>query len=464
MKKIIFVFLLCIFFLIPKSVIAIENPLETNNNRYGIHILDDKDLNDASTLVNSSGGDWGYITMVIRKDERDIKRWQRTFDNMRRLHLIPIIRIASIQKDNGWEKISNDDIDSWVYFFNSLNWVIKNRYLIIGNEVNHADEWGGEIKPDEYANTLCNYYQKLKFASEDFYIIHAGLDASAPNDKTHMDEEKFIKEELKSRSDLFSCFDGWSSHSYPNPNFSGSEFASGRGSIKTYLWEQELLKGLGLNREIPIFITETGWIRRNPEIVAKKTKFAFENVWKEKNIVAITPFVLNYTEPPFDVFSWKDNNGGYYPSYNEIKSIKKNRGTPIQEEKGEIRFAIIPKISKSGSMVSAALLAINKGQSIWEKGKTNILIITNDGNSYVSDINNTLEPSKTEMVSFRLNIPEEANVVRGKIYISSNDKKISSDYNFEILTIKPISKKENIFTYIKNTIEAWITKREIMVK
>jgi hypothetical protein len=470
MKKCLFLLLAIVFLFLPKQTLAFENPLNSQNNSFGIHILDDSDMNDAATLVNSSGGDWGYVTLVIRKDERDIKRWQRTFDNMRKLHLIPIIRIASVQKNNGWEKIANEDIESWVFFLNSLNWVTKNRYLIIGNEVNHADEWGGEIKPDEYANILCNFYQQLNKASDDFFVIHAGFDASAPNDRLHMDEEKYLKEEIKIRSDLFSCFNGWSSHSYPNPNFAGLETASGRGTVKTYLWEEDLLKSLGKKQEIPIFITETGWAINpknkllTPEIIAKKLKYAFENIWKEKNIVAVTPFVIKYTEPPFNVFSWKDQSGIFYPVYGEIKNLPKTKGKPVQVEKGEIKFALIPKVSKSGTLVSSALVATNKGQSIWEPEATNIVIIPENGDSYHNAIFTQLEPGKTEIISFRLSIPDNSSIVRGKIFLESNEKKISSDYNFEILTIKPKAKNETIFSYIKNTLEAWITKKDNVVK
>jgi hypothetical protein len=58
---------------------------------------------------------------------------------------------------------------------------------------------------------------------------------------------------------IFKKIDGWGSHSYPNPNFSGSPIDTHRASIKGYQKELEFLKnnfGVG---EIPIIITETGW-------------------------------------------------------------------------------------------------------------------------------------------------------------------------------------------------------------
>jgi hypothetical protein len=170
----IFIILVSGLTCLPGYTFAIENPSARPNNIYGIHILDENDLEDAAKLVNSSGGDWGYVTLVIRKDERDSQRWQKTFDKMRRLHLIPIVRIATIQVNSHWEKPVQGEIDGWVSFLNSLNWVIKNRYVIIGNEPNHAAEWGNELNPQEYADYLSTLSEKLKNESGDFFILPAG--------------------------------------------------------------------------------------------------------------------------------------------------------------------------------------------------------------------------------------------------------------------------------------------------
>jgi len=51
---------LAVNLLLPLKVSAIENPIARPNNFFGIHILDENDLDDAAKLINSSGGDWGY--------------------------------------------------------------------------------------------------------------------------------------------------------------------------------------------------------------------------------------------------------------------------------------------------------------------------------------------------------------------------------------------------------------------
>jgi len=79
----IYVILLLLFSLFTRPVYAIYEPTSVPNNQYGIHIADFNDLPDVSPLVNSSGGDWGYVTLVSTDGDRDIGRWQSLFDEMR---------------------------------------------------------------------------------------------------------------------------------------------------------------------------------------------------------------------------------------------------------------------------------------------------------------------------------------------------------------------------------------------
>src|SRR4030042_3931685 len=165
MRKILFSFLFLLLSIFPKSLSAIETSVAVDNNKFGIHILNESDQEDASRLVNSSGGDWGYMTIVIREDERDTAKWQRIFDKARRLHLIPIIRLATTQNGENWTKPDPNDITSWINFLDSLNWVIKNRYIVIGNEPNHATEWGGEVDPIGYGEYFSNLSKSLKVSN-----------------------------------------------------------------------------------------------------------------------------------------------------------------------------------------------------------------------------------------------------------------------------------------------------------
>ncbi len=324
--------------LLPNQTRAIYDPLSVPNNRFGIHIVDENDLEDAASLVNSSGGDWGYVKLVIRENDRNLDKWQAIFNKMRRLHLIPIIRLATRIESGRWIKPRIEDIKSWLDFLTRLNWVSENRYVILFNEPNHAKEWGDEIKPDEYAFFVKEFSTRLKERSSDFFVLPAGLDASATNTSETMDEEEFLRRMYQADKQIFSYFDGWTSHSYPNPDFSASPLKSGRGSLKTYLWELSLLANYGFYPD-KIFITETGWAHNedknngllSPATVADYYLTAFTQSWNDSRIVAITPFLLNYQDEPFGKFSWKKfQSEEYYPMYETIRLLPKNRGAPKQ--------------------------------------------------------------------------------------------------------------------------------------
>jgi len=430
----IFIFIFQIIF--TNSIHAIYEPTKVTNNHYGIHIIDTLDLEDAAKLVNSSGGDWGYVTFVIRKDERDTKRWQEVFNKARKLHLIPIVRIATRFENKNWEKPSIDEIDGWVSFLNSLNWVIQNRYVVLGNEPNHAAEWGGNVNPYEYANYLSTFSERLKEKSEDFFILPAGLDASAPNSRTTMEESLFIKKMVEADPNVFTYIDGWTSHSYPNPGFSGSENAYGKGTVRTYEWELNFLKTLGINKELPVFITETGWVHEldkeskvntSIEKVTHKLEYSFKNVWNDKKIVAVTPFVLSYYDSPFDEFSWKDKNGNYYDIYNRIQSIPKIKGQPTQITKGQIEMAFIPPLVRFKKDFKGFVVAKNIGQSVWEPGivVTN-LFSPNDDLILENTQNKNIEPYQSGILTFNVknNHPVGFNIFAVSLF--SQNKNISN--------------------------------------
>src|SRR3989344_1245178 len=113
--KIFFIFLsfFVILFSSVKKTFAISDPISVPNNKFGIHITGENDLDSAYKLVNSNGGDWGYVTIVITEAERDRDRWQKVFDQMRRFHIIPIVRLATKAKGPVWEKPQEAEINNW---------------------------------------------------------------------------------------------------------------------------------------------------------------------------------------------------------------------------------------------------------------------------------------------------------------------------------------------------------------
>ncbi|MCL5019205.1 MAG: hypothetical protein M1426_01845, partial [Patescibacteria group bacterium] len=241
------------------------------------------------------------------------------------------------------------------------------------------------------AKTLDRTITALKNKNQDFFVLNGGLDASAPSVMPEHEEELFFMKGMNEAvPGIFEKLDGWVSHSYPNPEFAGSPSASGRGTVRTYLWELSQLRDLGVNKDLPIFITETGWKHAeginylsylpSAERVADYYQNAFGNAWNTNRIVAVTPFLLNYQEIPFDHFSFKritgerqsekilgveNPNPDYYPMYQAIQALQKTAGTPVQENKAELTKGEIFSSVVSGQNYRISLTFKNTGQSIW---------------------------------------------------------------------------------------------------
>lgn len=451
MRRILFlVFFLLFTLAFTTKALAIENPISVSNNKFGIHITDLADLEDAAKLVNSSGGDWGYVTFVIQKTDRNEKFWQTIFDKCRRLHLIPIVRIATRPRGDVWEKPSLGDIDGWVSFLNSLNWVIKNRYVVIGNEPNHAKEWGGEINPEEYTDYLISFSYKLRAKSVDFFILPAGLDSSAPNGKETMDEYLFLKRMYTKNNNFLSYIEGWTSHSYPNPAFSASENDTGRTSIRSFYWERLILKEFGLKNDLPVFITETGWTHKvtpddkkllDPNLLGEKYKNAFANAWNDQDIVAVTPFVLTYKEQPFIQFSWRDANNSFYSFYKDVSSINKTAGKPIQIDKAEITAFYVFPYQLSGTSYSGLFLVKNVGQTIWNIGDFSLHSKDGVNPSISSSSFSELEPGNIGLISFRGISGDVSESKLHTVILYRNNLPISHEYTFHLITISPFKMK-----------------------
>jgi len=157
----------------------------------------------------------------------------------------------------------------------------------------------------------------------------------------------FMREMEEAVPGIFQRLDGWASHPYPQPNFSGSPRATGRWSIRAYESELNYLHNeLDVTKELPVFITETGWAHDagrvfdpsflSLEQVADNIEQAFEEVWlPDDKVMAVAPFTIWY-ESPGDHFAWVDSRWVPYEQYERIKSMEKVEGNPESLEKGVI--------------------------------------------------------------------------------------------------------------------------------
>lgn len=477
-KKLLFMFIFMVFVI--KPVFADE----AKNNKFGIHLAQPhlEDLVKAKLLLNSTGGDWGYVTLVMQENDRNKDKWQEIFDKMREYHLISLVRIATQPEGNSWRRPTKEDADSWVEFLDSLNWVVKNRYVILFNEPNHATEWGSSVDAKNYADTMLLFAQKLKQKNPDFFVMLAGLDASAPQAlPSYQDESSFLQQVFNSETiqQWNTVLSGLASHSYPNPGFSGIPYGFGRGTVRTYQWELDLLKQLGI-KDMPVFITETGWVRGDESQVADNYKIAFENVWlPDGRVVAVTPFVFDYQGDPFLSFSWKlpsiqaSETHEFYQQFYTVQGITKEKGNPAQVEKGDI-LVDLPSELVAHSNFHFSLKLKNTGQALWDKQSGyQLSIISSQGppfEYFFSEVRR-IQPFKEEELDMYVKTNGTLGKRKATIALMKNEETIlsSKEWAFEIFPLPQLHFSVNLFPHLKSNgdgfeIQVFNNKEEIVFK
>ncbi len=373
MRATIFAFLFLFYLaLFQSQVLATSDPLTTSNNKIGIHILETSELPKAAEMINHNGGQWGYVTIPLRSNDKDKQKWDNFMLECRKLKIIPIIRLASNMTDSGWTKPTKYELVDFANFLNDLYWPVKNRYIIVFNEPNHANEWQGMVNPGEYAEVLVETSRLFKERNDDFFILPAGLDVAAPNDLSHMNWRTYILAMNAINPKALQSIDGWNSHSYPNPGFSGSPSDRHDHSIVSYIYEKQLVENL-IGKQLPVFITETGWSSQvmSDETAANFLKIAFESTWNNNSeIVAVTPFVLMAGDGPFQSFSLLNPDGSPKPQYLALKDMSKNEGKPEMDSQGDnpVLGAVIeddiPASTTEGQIKTN--LTKDKWQKLWE--------------------------------------------------------------------------------------------------
>lgn len=355
--------ILPLFFIFPKKSYALYDPLSVQNNFYGIHILFPEEISDAAKLVNSSGGDWGYVTIPIQIRDRDYDKWEKFMEDARRLHIIPILRISTEGDPNNtsvWRIPDDYDIVDLSNFLNSLDWPVENRYVIAFNETNRFDEWGGDPPdPKKYTDILSYTVDAFKQRNKDFFIIMGGLDNAAPNQPAkYLNSFVYLQDMIDYQPDIFDKIDGFASHSYPNPNFSEPPSTKVMG-VSTYSHEYDFINAHTTSPK-PVFITETGW---NSDVLSEDTisqyyQYTFDNLWKEdaNKIVAITPFLLN-SNGGFNQFSFM-KNGQPTEYYKTVQNMPKVKGKPkVTEPKIQVEAD-----QKKISVLSSTYRQMQEGQ------------------------------------------------------------------------------------------------------
>lgn len=454
-----FIFLLIFSLLFNSHILA-------SDNIFGLHLSQTEDIYQANQVINSQNGDWGWATIVIKLDQLDHYTWQKFFDNCRKYHIIPLIRIATIGEKDYWKKPEYSDIDKLVSFLNSLNWPTKQQHIILFNEVNHGNEWGGEIDIKDFTDKSFYAAKKFKETNPNFFILSSALDLAAPEKPPKFKSaENVYKEIISLNPDYFNQIDGLASHSYPNHGFIGTPKETGRHSIKGYLWELELLKKLGVKKELPVYITETGWphregIKPQNNLYTTKTtsEFLIEalNIWSsDPKIKAITPFIYNYHQEPFDHFSWLDKDSKIYPEYQKIIDLPKNKNNPEQIVSYQLEKISVPFLIFEGNEYLGEIILKNTGQSIWGEKKfcLNSKTSPNITSTEICSDDNFVYPGQYKIFKFKFTVKKNNDYFE-KSYLSWGD--------LPELEIKKFTKEssiyhpeENLFKRILNSFKSF---------
>jgi hypothetical protein len=213
-------------------------------------------------------------------------------------------------------------------FLVQLPWPTENRYVIIFNEPNHKQEWGGFVYPEEYARILARAVDIFHKKHEDFFVIGAGMDSAAPNGFETMNIYEYFRRMDLAVPGILGQLDGMAYHAYGNPAFSTPPNLYSPVNIASFRAEASFLASR-YDATLPIFITEAGWNHSDLSMhqVGSYYDYAFKNVWKD-NVVAVTPFLLFAGSGPFEGFSFTKANGELYDFGKDLSKIPKTEGKP----------------------------------------------------------------------------------------------------------------------------------------
>jgi hypothetical protein len=276
------------------------------DNRLGLHMLLSEgrrpwrlvSWRDHVDLAALSIGEGGYVLQLLSDANRDLPQWQAFMAAARRNRLRPIVRLATRydRKQRFW-RAPRADRTRFSYhrvaaeyrdFLEQLRWPPGERVVIVGNEPNRGDEWGGRADPAAYARYLRDVSAALRPLG--YTVLNAPLDQYCPNTNEghidgvrYVDAESFLDGMQAAAPDFYRWIDGWASHAYPQGPFAalpgeqtfkvdmlnGAEnprrLAPGPGvvnrGINGYLFDLQKLRSYGAP-DLPVWVTETGWRHR----------------------------------------------------------------------------------------------------------------------------------------------------------------------------------------------------------
>jgi hypothetical protein len=333
------------------------------------------------------------------------------------------------------------------------------------NEINHASEWGGAIDLKNFVDIFIYTSEKFKSYNSNFFILSSPLDLAASENLPKTKSAKNTYQEIyQYNSKYFEAIDGLASHSYPNHGFVGIPSDSGQFSIRGYQWELDFIHKLGINKTYPVFITETGWPHRegkskNNQYYSLKTtveffKKALETWQQDQRIKAVTPFIYNYSQDPFDHFSWLNPQGQLYSEYQSIIDLPKNKNNPQQITKFSVLKINLPLLIFSQNQQNGSIELKNIGQSVW--GESNFCLEAQSSINIkatpLCTSSNLVYPGKIAKIPFQFKID---------FYLEKSHLGWKDTPQYEIDSLSPTSTlyhpKDNLWTRFKSWLKIFLS-------
>jgi hypothetical protein len=282
----------------------------------GMHVLSPDEIVKVATEFgkeNKLSTQPIYVTVPFTLADVDkLPDWQRAFDVARDHHIVPIVRLATrfSPEQQAWQVPTRKNIIDLVTALGQLQWPQSDRLVIIGNEPNHAREWGGTVDPESFAEISAFAADWLATEPDHYFILPAAMDLAAPNGKETKEALAFWRAAVAARPDQLDKFSAWNSHSYPNPGFQSAPQRTAQNSLRGYQHELTFLQHY-TDRPWEVYITETGWSSANLSTAKLRDYYAYawRYVWNDPQIKAVTPFVLTGDPGPFADFSFFAANG-----------------------------------------------------------------------------------------------------------------------------------------------------------
>ncbi len=297
----------------------------------------------AGQIANANGGAWGYVTVLLTRQERDsdfaVLQLQQLLDRCYENRLQPIVRVST-QFDSAtgvWDRPTDDESGRWRALFEQVRWPNRNVWVIPANEPNLGREWGGQVDVPSFARYFEGFLDA--FAGQDrFKVVNAPMNLSNPHKPPEMvDAFEFLGEQAALSPGIFERLPAWATNSYKIDGIGDGLRFTHRG----YEVELEMI-----GRDMPVIITESGVLHRHGENeIARFFQLAYRDWQSDRRVIAATPL---FWDPDVD-HHWMftlDADGNVEQgsaTYRVLKELPRVAGSP----EAAAPIANTPRISAS---------------------------------------------------------------------------------------------------------------------